>query len=386
MSTDSTAPWLAGLSFPCRPEAGRALAARLAGKRPTFVCVIAHTDTCLTPGISAAGATTELRVLTPAADAEALFYGRARCLAGVPSNPHGPPGPAIITIAALRLLRARPLVVDAGTRALPAAPTIRLGAEPGRHIVTGQAVPGAAALFERGRALGRRLGQVADYLVIGESVPGGTTTALAVLLALGVDAEGRVSSSLGDNAHQLKSRIARRALAVAGLSAPGQASPGVERRASVLDILSRVGDPMQPVVAGMVLGALAHCPVLLAGGTQMVAVLAASAAAAAELGEALPDGLIAVATTRWVVDDPTSDFAGLLAEVAPVPGIAARLSFARSRHPLLRLYERFLVKEGVGAGGAAVAAMLAGAAGPEELFRETERVYENLVTSAARET
>ena len=37
---------------------------------PIFLCVLSNTDTCRIPGISAAGATTELNDYTPAADAE----------------------------------------------------------------------------------------------------------------------------------------------------------------------------------------------------------------------------------------------------------------------------------------------------------------------------
>ena len=56
---------------------------------------------------------------------------------------------------------------------------------------------GAPELFEVGQQLGREFKQAtqAPYLVLGESVPGGTTTALALLLALGYAAEGRVSGS-----------------------------------------------------------------------------------------------------------------------------------------------------------------------------------------------
>ena len=50
-----------------------------------------------------------------------------------------------------------------------------------------------------------KLAKAVDYLVIGESIPGGTTTALGVLSALGVKAEGKVSSTLPENPHSLES-------------------------------------------------------------------------------------------------------------------------------------------------------------------------------------
>src|SRR5215212_1440007 len=154
------------LLFAHAPRRGRVWAARLDGKRPLFICTIAQTDTARIPDISAAGATPELRELTPAADAEALYYGSARCLHGVPANPLGPPGPAIITIAALRLAHIPFLVVDAGTRVRPQAPAVRLGDTPGACITTGRAVPNAPGLYQRGRLLGAQLAGCADYLVL----------------------------------------------------------------------------------------------------------------------------------------------------------------------------------------------------------------------------
>ncbi len=348
---------------------GRALAARLRGKRPLFVCTIAQTDTARIPGLSAAGATPELRELTPAADAEALYYGSARCLHGVPANPLGPPGPAIITIAALRLARIPFLVADAGTRVRPQAPTIRLGETPGACITTGCAVPDAEALYQRGYLLGAQLAACADYLVLGESVPGGTTTALTVLLALGLDAAGRVSSSMAANAHALKEATARQGLA--------HVDPAAVARAP-LRAVAAVGDPMQAAVAGLALGACGRVPVLLAGGTQMAAVLALAHALRRAEGRPLDPRRVAIATTRWVLHDPTADLPGLVGQLGPYAVLGSGLGFATSRHAPLRRYEDFLVKEGVGAGGAAVAASLRTGAGAARLRRAVERVYRAL--------
>jgi NaMN:DMB phosphoribosyltransferase len=64
-----------------------------------------------------------------------------------------------------------------------------------------------------------------------------------------------------------------------------------------------------------------------------------------------------VGTTRWVAEDPTGDTVGLAA-VLEVPLLATSLSFANSRHTQLQVYEQGYVKEGVGAGGCAIAAHL----------------------------
>ena len=359
------------IRFPWAAEEGRALAHRLIGARPLFVCVIASTDTALIPGISAAGASSELIPYTAAADAEILAHGAARCFPGVPSNPLGPPGPSLITLAALQLAALPHLIVDAGCHVQADAPCIRLSREPGGLITLGNAVPRARALFDAGFDLGISLAADHPYLVIGESVPGGTTTALALLLALGFAAQGRVSSSGADNAHALKNRVANEALV--HLSSETVA-------ADPLIAVATLGDPMQATVAGMALGALgARCPVLLAGGTQMVALLALIARLAEKSGDVALAGNIGVATTRWVAEDPTADAVGLMADVGRFPLLASGLSFTESRFAQLRRYEDFLVKEGVGAGGAAVAASLAADVTVEALRERVELLYESLI-------
>src|SRR5215211_7663503 len=131
-------------------ERGRHLAGLLRGRRPHFVCTVAHTETADIDGLSGAGATAELRRLTAAADVEALFHGRPLCMAGVPSNPGGAPGPVIITLAGLRLTGVEVVAVDAGLRVRPDAPMTTVADRWGASIVTGRAVPHAAALFARG--------------------------------------------------------------------------------------------------------------------------------------------------------------------------------------------------------------------------------------------
>jgi uncharacterized protein (TIGR00303 family) len=353
------------------PERGRRLLAQLAGRRPLFVCTVAHTETAEIDGLSGAGATAELRRLTAAADVEALFHGRPLCMAGVPSNPGGAPGPVIITLAGLRLAGVEAVAVDAGLRVKPDAPTTVVADHWGGSIVTGRAVPHAGDLFARGLALGPTLAARADYLLLAESVPGGTTTALSLLCGLGVDAWGKVSSSMPQNAHPLKTEVVRSALAAAGLN-------GARPPASALDVAAAVGDPMQPFVAGLALGVLPTTPVLLAGGSQMAAVLALIVALARERGQALDLDRIGIATTSWVARDPTADLAGLVAQIADVPVFASDLNFAESRHLPLRRYEDFLVKEGVGAGAAAVVAALVANADHARLLAAIERVYEEI--------
>jgi NaMN:DMB phosphoribosyltransferase len=152
--------------------------------------------------------------------------------------------------------------------------------------------------------------------------------------------------------------------------------PG-EGRPAPLAAVAAVGDPMQPLVAGLALGAASvGSDVLLAGGSQMLAVAA--------LVEALhgPAALerMAVGTTRWIVEDPAADIPGLAADIsADLPVLAANLDFSGSRHAGLRSYEQFLVKEGVGAGGACIAALLATGLPIERLEDAIDTTYDGLL-------
>ena len=336
------------------------------GKKPLFVCVIGTTETAKIPGLSAAGANPEVTDYTPPADVEFLQYGECRCMEGVPVTPEGIPTPALITRVALKLASIPLLVLNAGVKVRPEMPYVEVGGRPGGDIRSGKAVEDAKGVFLRSMEVGRTLSEMVDYLVVGESIPGGTTTALALLLAMGISAEGKVSSSIPVNPHDLKVEVAYKAIGVAGLSS----------RAGPFGAVSAVGDPMIPVAAGMICGAAERVPVLMAGGTQMCAVLNLIKHLSPHV---LPK--LAIGTTRWIVQDRTSDIQGLVSQIAPVPVLAIDLDFSKSKFEGLRAYERGFVKEGVGAGGSCIAAIAKtkGSLDGSSLLREIERSYEWLL-------
>ncbi len=349
------------------------------------IVLLAATETAAVPGISAAGATPEARLGTAAADAELLLLGPGAL------RPHAlPPLPAGVSPALLSHVVARelglcPLVVDLGCAIAPAVPHVRLpssfGIGPARCVSSGQALPRwrVEALVELGRSWGRRLARRAPPipLLIAECVPGGTTTALGVLCGLGVDAAGLVSGSLRHPAHALKQTLVEAGFRSAGaaLAEGGDNDP--------LTVLSAMGDPMQALAAGLLLGAAQEeGPVLLAGGSQMVAVwaLALALAPASQRG-----GLArraALATTRWVADEPGSDLERLLQLVSrrwqvDLLAFRATLNFLEPCHPALAAFERGYVKEGVGAGGLAVLWELSGR-DPQALARRCDEACARL--------
>lgn len=342
---------------------------RIRGKRPLFVCVIATTETAKIPGLSAAGANPEITDYTPPADAELLLLGKCRCIPGVPVTPDGIPTPALISMSALRLARIPILVINAGSKVKPMVPFIDLGGSPGKDIRTGNAVEKVEEIFQNARILGEQLAGTSDYLVIGESIPGGTTTALGVLLAMGVDARGKVSSSMPNNPHTLKMETVEAGLKTAQIHLG-------EMKKHPLESIEHVGDPMIAASAGIVMGTSTKVPVLMAGGTQMTAILVTIAALNRNV---LAN--VAIGTTRWITQDSRSDLKGIVSQIAKVPILAANIDFSSSKHSGLRIYETGIVKEGVGAGGSAIAAIAksCGSITMEQLTVEIEKNYERLV-------
>ncbi|PHQ47065.1 TIGR00303 family protein, partial [Halorubrum sp. C3] len=159
-----------------------------------LVVVAGTTETVAIDGISAAGADPELRVHTPSADLEIVEAGRPAPGSPVPVSPSGCPTPAVVTRAVRELLGPESLPVeflDAGLGA-PTAATVRdLGASTGGDLRDPEPVPEAAAVFERARSLAPELAGFGDKvdpgsdggdepaeLLVAETIPGGTTTAL----------------------------------------------------------------------------------------------------------------------------------------------------------------------------------------------------------------
>ncbi|WP_436344962.1 nicotinate-nucleotide--dimethylbenzimidazole phosphoribosyltransferase [Natronorubrum sp. FCH18a] len=292
------------------------------------------TETALIDGISAAGAAPELMEHTPSADVEILEYGEPTMAPVTPVSPSGCPTPAAVTRAVREVIGFDVSVVDAGLAQATGAPTVDLGVEPGADIRDPVAVPDAKAIFDRGHAYGANLPD--DELVIGETVPGGTTTALAVLTALGEPAG--VSSSLPKNPIERKRRVVDEALA-----ASDAAAGSFDGRP--LEAIRAVGDPVQATVAGIAAGALeSGIDVTLAGGTQMVAV-------ATVLRHADVDAPFSIATTSFV-ESEQGDRLGeacyrLNCELTVTdPGFDAR------DHVSMQRYCAGEAKEGVAMGGA----------------------------------
>ena len=338
-------------------------------KNPIFVCVISYTATSEISGLTVAGANPELIKYTSPADSEFLYYGHCSCIDVVPATPDGKPTPALITRAALQLARIPLLVVDAGAKIKPSIPYISFGVESGRNIANENAMDISSVIraFKHGEVLGKELAIMSDLIVVGESIPGGTTTALAVLSALGIDARFKVSSSMPENPHNLKNTVL--------VSAMERVIAGIGSIKSPFEAISIFGDPMLPSVAGIASGVLsASGKIMLAGGTQMSAVVAILK----RLGRPLNNGLC-IGTTTYITKDPSSDLSGLVRAASKrVPILSCDLHLEESRKPGLQAFAKGFVKEGVGAGGASIAAIIKsrGKITGKKLMMAIEKEYE----------
>ncbi len=299
-----------------------------------FLIVVGTTTTAEIDGISAAGRTPEQMRQTPSADAEIISYGTTVTAPVVPVSPSGCPTPAVVTRAVAELGEVDIALVDAGLAAPTGAPTISIDARPGRDIRGPTPVPDADAIRESAQELGSRLPD--EELVIGESIPGGTTTALGVLTALGEPYS--VSSSLTENPLTLKRTVVEEGLAASNL----------ERGESANDpeaALRQMGDPVLAATTGIAQGGLlADKTITLAGGTQMIAV-------AALLRHADVDTDLRVATTPFVAADPTADITAAARDL-DVELTVTDPGFDETANEILARYAAGEAKEGVGMGGA----------------------------------
>ena len=176
-------------------------------KRFTFSLVTSYTETCEIPGITIAGADKEFLKFTSPADAEYLSYGKCKCIDSIPMSPDGKPTPALLTKVALNTSKIPHFVINAGSKIAPDVPLFDSELPIGKNISESSALTldDIRNAVEFGKIIGKSISKVTDCLVIGESIPGGTTTALATLRGLGIEAS--VSSSMPKNPIEIKNKV-----------------------------------------------------------------------------------------------------------------------------------------------------------------------------------
>ncbi len=342
-------------------EKGKNFIGRIEKKDFLFSFVISYTETCEIPGITIAGADQNSLKYTPAADAEFLHYGFCKSIDKIPMTPDGKPSPALLTKVALETASIPHVIINAGSKIKPQLPYFQIDLDSGKNISEFPALDNSLVLraVDYGRIVGRTLASLTNCLLIGESIPGGTTTALAVMRGLGLDA--KVSSSMPNNPVDLKNTVVEKALARFDSDDP-------------FVIVSNLGDPMIPFVAGMLSSSSEITNVLLAGGTQMAAVLAF----AKKIG--FNENNTAIGTTCYITNDQTTNFSKVVAEVADIPILSVNPKLDNSKFEGLRAYSEGFAKEGVGAGGSIIASILKTGINSQTLLESIEKEYQRIFT------
>ena len=330
-----------------------------------FYLVIAGTETSQIEGISAAGINSKARRKTALADAEFLLFG--------PSKDHkyklpflnAGVTPALISYVCSKLICACPIVIPIGIKEKPYFNHLVVEnslAGPAKCLSTGKSMhkERVLSLYKKGFEIGKSTKQ---SIFISESVPGGTTTAQAVMEAFGLNVNNLIGSSLINPPRALKTKVIKAGLANANL----------KNKFDSLDVISSVGDPFQAFSMGLLIGArLAKQSVVLSGGSQMLAVILLALELIDSKDKQEFIEFVFIATTGWLVkDDSLGDLLDLISEKHNVNllGLASSLNFKSSRYKELSDYEIGYVKEGVGAGGISILALLKGFSNEEIVSR-----------------
>ncbi|MBP7860657.1 TIGR00303 family protein [bacterium] len=338
-------------------------------KTPVFCLLIAGTKTSDIEGISAAGATAKDRRLTPKIDAEILINDRPSTGRSIPVSPSGIVSPVVISKAILKALSCPVKIIDCGAFSAPECEHESFGTIVAECLSSGFAMDleHTRKLFERGRELAFTLHKKHDLIIVAECVPGGTSTAHAILSAIYKSLPEFSSSSLPIPNAKQKSDLVTQGLAKAHITP--QCPPDPFR------FMSCVGDPMQAVASGLALESAFKVPTILGGGTQMLAVHAL-----AQMIMIKPPESLVVATTGWLASDTHAKLA-LLAQTLGTPMISAKFDFSNSKHLGLQEYEKGHVKEGLGSGALLCLApiMDSDTYSKEKLCRLIDDCYDDLV-------
>jgi len=323
----------------------------LRGKSATFMLALSNTDTAKIEGITQAGIPGLIH-LTPTLDSEFLCSGEVRSLDNIAETPKGVPTPALIT-RAVHLLHPYNNIelLNLGLEVTPKLEyftTHNFDILPSGSIDTGASID-AQEVFQKGIEFGQNYECKNDYIILGESVPSGTTTAAATATALKYNVTNMFSSSFKDVPNDIRQTTITKAL------------HAVKEEDDIFEILSKVSDNMLIFNAGFILGLNNKIPLILAGGTQMTCVLLIVNKILEMMEAQFDTSNLTLCTTKWVANDKNSDIKAILELLNfNINSYFVDFDFTLSNHPALKLYDEGEAKEGVGAGGALMYGILNG--------------------------
>ena len=321
-----------------------------------FYLIIAGTNTSQIEGISAAGLNAKARRRTALADAEFVLFGPFKNYEYKLPQLKAGVTPALISYVCSRLIKAKFIIVPIGIDQKPYFEHLQIempSSFPAACISSGRTMSPSRVLnlYKKGFLTGSSLNKP---LFISESVPGGTTTAQAVMEAFGLNVSNLIGSSLINPPRELKKSVIDKGLSNANLNA----------NFNSLDVIAAVGDPFQAFALGLLIGARQSGEaVVLSGGSQMIALLLLALENLQTLNKQNFVDKIFIVTTNWLVrDDSLNNLLNLVSNRHGINifGLASGLNFKKSKAYELLDYEEGYVKEGVGAGGLSILAYLKG--------------------------
>jgi len=334
----------------------------LRGKKATFMLALSNTKTANIEGITQAGISGMIH-LTPTLDSEFVCTGEVRSLENIAKTPKGVPTPALIT-RGIHLLTpyGRIELLDLGLEVKPKIDHFKLhnfNIKPSQSIAKGASID-AQDIFQKGLEFGKNYNCKDEYIILGESVPSGTTTAMATAIGLKYKVSNCFSSSFKNVPSDIREKTLKLALS------------NLAHKDDIFQILSKVADNMLVFNAGFILGINNQTKIVLAGGTQMACVLLIVDRILQLMGGTMKSSNLALCTTKWVAHDKNSDIKALLELLRfPINAYYADFDFNLAQHPALKLYDQGEAKEGVGAGGALMYGFLNGCS-KEEITKKIE--------------
>ncbi len=329
-----------------------------------FLLAGSVTRTCEINGITQAGIAGMIP-LTPTLDAEFISTGKVLSLPNLAETPSGVPTPALITRAVHNLSPFACIrILDLGLEKEPQeCELLHFDIDPSKSIIEGAGID-TQAVFDKGREAGASYSREGDYIILGESTPAGTTTALASAVTMGYSLEDAFASSYAQTPDRLKATVIDLAFR------------NVLVEMNTIERLSLVSDNMLLFCAGFILSASKHSTVVLAGGTQMASCLLIADMLSTEQEIDFNAENIMLATTEWIRNDVNSDIDAILSELSfDVTALYGKFNFESATIPVLHAYDDGEAKEGVGA-GAAIAYGYTQGLDNETIVQEIERLIQ----------
>ena len=325
-----------------------------------FILIGSVTRTCEIKGITQAGIPGKIPY-TSTLDAEFITTGDVFSMPDIAETPKGVPTPALITRAVHELKPfASMTIVNAGLTVFPQGCDVKLFGLTASEAINKGANIDAKDVFEKGMKFGKFCLTKKGSIIVGESTPSGTTTAMATAKALGIKVEGLFASSFKEAPSSLKEEVVNASYAL------------LNDEMSTFEKLGIVSDNMLIFTAGFVIEASKRMKVTLAGGTQMATALHVMQTLAKELNLEYEAKNIELITTKWLALDVNSNIDKLINKLQPsITASYADFDFSLSEHPALKLYDEGEAKEGVGA-GACLAYAFAKGITQEQITRKVE--------------